>query len=226
MKNNIKKALKIVGKAADTYQPERYMYEVFVGTDKERLTPHASMETFCEKCIEEAIRDKKRKYFIERQQFMGKIYEYSKRGFYLEPVYRWDKEGNATGIILSKTKDKKHSKDQVIKVLESQLRKKYPASMVFSSECFDLSGSEHDGFQLCESCYVIFGQALILTDQELEHWESCTDKNLNECTAEPSSAYELQKIIDQWSDNPEYCKYQKRLEALADRIVKASSSLI
>lgn len=225
MEELINKALALTEDAASKYEAEDFLYEVVVGTDRERLTTHGSLENFCEKCIEDAVRDKKRQFFIDRQQFMGKIYEYQQKGYYIEPNYRWDKEsGKATGLILRKVQNKKYSKDQVIKNLNSQLKKKYPASMIFSSQCYNASCSEHDGFELCDNCGVIFSQALLLTDQELEHWETgVEDSDLRGYIIDPYHAYQLNKILDCYNENADYCEYQLRLIKLAERIVSVTS---
>lgn len=222
MNAKIKKALKIVSKPASEYKPAYDIYEVVMGTGNHEKYPHGSQETFCENCIDNAVIEKKRKYFIERQQEMGKIYEFMQKGYFLQPVYKWNKEGRSSGIMIQKSLFKRLlDKDATLKHLQNQLRKKYPASMKFDKINYGGSG-EHDGFELCESCGIIFQQGLILDRQELEHWADFDNTDMNAAIKKPHTAYQLDYILNCWSDNPEYCKYQKQLIALAERIISAN----
>lgn len=209
-------AVKILS-AAKEYQPEVFLYIVKQGTDRDRMREDGSMGTYCKKCIDAAVMDKKREFFLERRAFMGKIYEYQTCGYIITPVYKWDKEGKVKGVELRKEVPKIPRKKGLAS-LRNTLRTKYPKSMKFDLECFDVSCSEHDGFENCDGCGVIFDQALLLTDQELEHWEIFECAALESAISTPYSAYQLTKIIEHW--NPD--KYADRVLQLAKRIINAA----
>lgn len=203
--------------ASKEYKPERFLYEVRQGTDKDRMEADGSMGTYCEDCIDAAVMDKKRQYFLDRQSFMGKIYEYETSGYILTPVYKWGKDGKVIGVELRKEKPKM-SKEKAMALLRNNLRTKYPKSMKFAHECYDVSCSEKDGFENCDGCGVIFQQGLLLNDQELEHWEGLEYTELQSAIKEPYTAYQLNKIIEHW--NPD--KFEERILQLAKRIINAA----
>jgi hypothetical protein len=215
----IDKVLEILRQVADQYQAERYAYVVMEGMHKDYLKEHGSMEEYCEKCIEHAVDKEKKEYIEERAKFMGKIYEVSKKGYAIEAHYKWDKNGAATsGIKLAKvfnTKKESVTKEEVVKHLEKRLRKQYSAKRIFSSQCYNISCSESEGFKNCDSCGVTFEYGLILTDQELSHWEELTCERLIITLQEPQSAYELSRILEHWA----YEEYRERIVALAEKLL-------
>jgi len=212
-KSVVDRANKIVSKAANKYEPANDVYYVVRGTDEDRMDEHGSLENYCQNCIDAAVLDKKREFFLERMAEMGKIYEYEQSGFYRQPQYKWSKEGKADGLIIKKIKSKE-PKEKVIKFMKRGLRKKYPANMIFSYRY--TSCGETDDFDLCESCGIIFNQGLLLSDQELDHWESISDKELKDCIDEPFHAYQLEKITYDYHDGH---KYADRIKSLSTRIV-------
>lgn len=214
MKSIVDKAQNIVSKAANEYEAENYVYYVEMGTHADRMNEHPSMENYCSKCINEAVMDKKRKFFLDRMAEMGKIYEYEKYGFYRQPQYKWDKQRKACGLIIKRVKSKE-SKDKAVKYLKRQLNKDYPANMKFDYR-YTTCG-ESDDFDTCESCGVIFNQGLLLSDQELDHWENdVSDQDLKEYINNPYHAYQLDKILYDYREDH---KYADRIMGLAQRII-------
>lgn len=203
--------------AADEYKAERLLYEIRMGTDIARMKDDGSLTRYCVNCIDSALQEKKRSYFLERQMFMGKIYEYQNTGYFIEPQYKWGKDGKANGVILKKRKSKEDN-EKVIKHLKMRLKKEYPKSMKFDSDCFDVGCSEYDGFENCDNCGVIFEQGLILTDQELEHWTQMDISDYADMIKTPYHAYQLRKIIDHWHPG----KYADRIIQIAQKIINAS----
>lgn len=203
--------------AADEYKAERLLYEIRMGTDKGRMKDDGSLTRYCGNCIDSALQEKKRSYFLERQRFMGKIYEYQTTGCILEPQYKWGKGGKTTCVILKK-RQSKEDKEKVIKHLKMRLKKEFPKSMKFDSDCFDVGSSEYDGFEHCDGCGVIFEQGLILTDQELEHWAEMDICEYADMIKSPYHAYQLQKIIDNWCPG----KFADRIIEIAQKILNAS----
>lgn len=89
--------------------------------------------------------------------------------------------------------------------------------MIFSYEYS--SGSETNDFDLCGGCGVIFNQGLLLSDQELDHWEEVSDKDLAGYILDPFHAYQLDKILYDYTEDH---KYADRISSLAQRIVNVS----
>lgn len=213
MNNVINKALEIVLESANKYHAESNVYWIEMGTHEDRMNEHPSMENYCAKCIDGAVLAKKQEFFLDRTVEMGKIYEYQQCGFYREPHLKWNKEGNISGLIIKRVKSKE-PKDKVVKHLQNNLAKKFPVNMKFSYK-YSSCGEATD-FDSCESCGVIFNQGLLLSDQEMDHWEGVNDEVLKEDIGDPFQAYQLEKILYDYHEEHEYAD---RIAALAKRIV-------
>jgi hypothetical protein len=196
------------------YQAERYLYEIRMGTSAIGMKDDGSCTRYCKNCIKDALEERKRRYFIDRQNLMGKIFEVQKSGYYIEPQYKFGKDGKSNGVMLKRV-GINVEKEKVLKYLNGKLKKEFPRLMKFSYECYDVSCSEYDGFELCDGCGVIFEQALLLNDQEIEHWESIEISK--EIIADPYYAYQLMKIIDHW----DYGIYKDRIISLAKKVIAA-----
>lgn len=203
--------------AADQYKAERLLYEIRMGTNKGRMKDDGSLTRYCGSCIDSALQEKKRSYFLERQNFMGKIYEYQTAGYFLEPQYKWGKDGKANGVIVKK-RQSKEDKEKVVKQLKGRLKKEFPKSMKFDADCFDVSCSEYDGFENCDGCGVIFEQGLLLTSQELEHWLGLDDSEYITMIKDPYHAYQLRKLIDHWHPG----KYANSIIEIAKKVLNAA----
>lgn len=59
--------------------------------------------------------------------------------------------------------------------------------------CYDATGSERDGFSLCDSCGEHLDTCLLLDDQELDHWEE-EDTHID--ISDPRECFELSKIFN------------------------------
>ena len=222
MNTVIDDAIAIISPVGAKYEPANEVYYVVVGTDRGMLNEHGSLENYCKDCIDAAVIEKKRDFFLERMAEMGKIYEYHKCGFYRQPEYKCNKEdGNLEGLIIKKIRAKE-PREKVVKYLEKQLRKKYPANMIFDYRY--TSGSETDDFDFCESCSIIFNQGVLLSSQELDHWEKhVTDQNLEEWIYDPRHAFMLEKILDHGQYETEHTS---RIVNLAARIIAAKNVTI
>lgn len=218
-KTIIERAAAIVQKAAYKYNAANDIYYIEQGKDEDRMNEHPAMCDYCEKCIDEAVLAAKEKYYEERRVEMGKIFEYEQRGFYTQTIYKYDKDNNPIKLVLKKVRDRKNPKEKVVKWLKQKLRKDYPANMLFSYRYY--SCGETDDFDLCESCGIIFNQGLLLSSQEMEHWESVKDKDLKRYVKDPYHAYQLDKILYEYS--PAYGKHNDRILALAKRIINLNS---
>lgn len=213
MNRAINRAIKILSKAANKYVPANDVYYIVMGTNIDCLKEHPAQENYCKDCIDEAVQEAKRKYFLDRTSEMGKIYEYDQCGFYRQPQYKWGKDGHAKGLVIKKVKAKEN-REMVIKHLKNKLKKNYPVSIIFDYQYY--SFGETDDFDFCASCGVIFNQGVILSDQELQHYEDLvTDRDLKEYISNPYNAYMLDKIIECYHKGH---RHEKRIIAIAQRI--------
>jgi len=60
-KSIVDKARQIVEKASNEYEAANDVYCIEIGTHPDRMNEHPCMENYCEKCIDSAIIDKKKK---------------------------------------------------------------------------------------------------------------------------------------------------------------------
>lgn len=181
----------------------------------ENMTPHPSSESFCEKCITEAIEKEKWKFYAERHEFMGKIYEAETHGYFHQFENKWESKTNKwIGTRLKKYK----VNPKQLAGMKMQLRKKYRAGTIISSDAMYTTSSEHEGFELCDSCGIIFYQSLLLNDQEIEHWLSLTDSKLKSSLSNKKCCYELSRIFyDDMKD-----EFIPQLVKLANKILYVS----
>jgi hypothetical protein len=213
--NIVERASKKIDRITGKYYPAHDVYWIEMGRHGECMQEHPAMKSYCEKCIIQAVDDARRKYLNDRAMLMGHIYEYQQSGFYTVPAYS-EKKMETYG---KKIRDRKLTRDQMLRQMRADLRKKLPARLLFSYRYTNGSCGEHDDFEHCHGCGVIFEQAVLLTDEELEHWAGLSAAQMRRAIKNPQDAYCLQKILSLHSFG---IAHQKAIEALAKRIIDAA----
>lgn len=101
-----------------------------------------------------------------------------------------DDEGEETGSLESFC-------EKCIESAIVEYKAKYPEEVegkIVDYRYYNASGSERDGFSLCDKCGEHFDTCLLLDDQELEHWE---EYKLNDIDIDdPRECYELSNIFN------------------------------
>lgn len=177
--------------------------------DDENMQQHGGLEEYCEDCIASAVETKHREWAIERNVLMGQIYEAEQKGFY---TYYGFSNARGSKYVFRKVKTTPNH----IAGMKRKLKKEFRIGHKFSQDGMRLVMHETEGFRSCESCGKMFDTSLLLTDQELEHWEGLTDdafKNI-----EPREAYELDAIFREGGYDTH--KLHDRVVKLAERISK------
>lgn len=210
--DSIEKAIELLNPITIGHETIDEMHWVTISEDHCKIDPEnmdqdGSGQSFCEDCIEDAVKEAHKLWAIERTELMGRIYEAEKKGYYTYYGYaQKDKDYKFRKVKCNNTQ---------LAYMKKELREKYRLGTLFSSDSQSLRcGLEDEGFSFCNSCGKMFNTSLLIDDQELSHWEMLEDDNYTSLSDQ--EAYELIQILEQHTYS--YHKLDNRIMELAERV--------
>lgn len=193
IKVDIAKAMSMLEEKANKYTPEAFAYYVVIGENEHE---DGSCETFCEKCIDEAIAKSSLWYKKERAKLQLMIKDLEKYGYVVRK--RWNHNYDCRALCVAFGGEKE------IEQLKSQIAKDFPEAD-FSYRRYQIDSST--SCKICDGCGVIFHSCVTADEQETEHWEGLDDDFIIESMSE-YTAYELYAILE-FIDQAETDIYQR-----------------
>ncbi len=212
----IDSVLKLLEEKHSQYKPEQYAHYVVKGEDEDSAYDFGS-DNYCEKCIDKAVKESRRKYAKERAEKLLLSKNFRNWGYAF--TWGWNDELSAKFLIILIANNAILAN---LDTFESEVNKAYPKKCFFGYRYYQLDSRA--SFETCAGCGIKISSCVTADKQEIEHWRDCDDDEFIVKEMSEDVAYELYEIM-QFINQADEEVYMIGL-SICDRILKINNALL